>query len=59
MSCVGLIQAWMIFELAMRVRDINIKCLNIAKATFLMTIVLLFVGSAIIVYIVIDESPDK
>ena len=59
MSCVGLVQAWMIFELAMRFRDINIRCLNIAKIIFLVTIVLLFVGSAIIVSIVIAESTDK
>ena len=49
----------MIFELAMRFRDVNIKCLNIAKSIFLANIVLLFVGSAIILSILIDESPDK
>ena len=59
MSCVGLIQAWMIFELAMRFRDVNIKCLNLAKITYLMTIMLFFFGSAIIISIVIDKSPDK
>ena len=59
MSCVGLIQAWMIFELSMRFRDVNIKYLNIAKTIFLANIVLLFVGSAIILSILIDESPDK
>ena len=43
----------------MRFRDINIRCLNIAKIIFLVTIVLLFVSSAIIMSIVIAESTDK
>ena len=59
MACVGLIQAWMIFELAMRFRDINIKYLNIVKFFYLVIILLLFVASAIVLSIAIDESPDN
>ena len=58
-ASVGLIQAWMILELAMRFRSVNAKCFNIAKHAFMILIFLLFCTATIIICILLDTSSDK
>ena len=57
-ASVGLIEAWMIFELAMRFRNINIKCLNFMKCIFLVLILLMFIISTIIISTAVKKSSD-
>ena len=48
----------MIFELAMRLRDINVKCINFAKFTFLVLVLLVFIISTIIISTAVKKSSD-
>ena len=58
-ASVGLIQAWMILELAMRFRSVNAKWFNFAKHVFMTLIFLLFCTATIIICILLDTSSDQ
>ena len=51
---VGLVQAWMIFELAMKFRSaVNVKCLNFFKCVFMVLVMLLFCAATITICVVL------
>lgn len=52
-ACVGLIQAWMIFELAMRFRTVNIHCLNFWKSIVMVLTVVSFLTGSITVSVIL------
>ena len=58
-ASVGLIQAWMILELAMRFRSVNAKCFNFVKHIFMVLIFLLFCTAAIIICILLNTSSHE
>ena len=58
-ASVGLIQAWMILELAMRFRSVNVKCFNLAKHIFMILILLLFCTATIIICVLLNTSSHE
>ena len=56
---VGLVQAWMLFELAMRFRSASDKRLNIAKMTVMVLILLLFFAAMISISVTLINARLK
>ena len=57
-ACVGFIQAWMIFELAMRFRKTNIHCLNVWKSIVMVLILVSLITGSITVSILLLKVAD-
>ena len=58
-TCAGLIQAWMMFELAMRFRQsTNVKCLNFTKYVMTLFIITFYFSFTISYIVVLVKNSD-